>query len=170
MPVLTPDHIQPRDAWTTAPHAAHVDAKNHRVLYVHYTETPGRELTTPKREHAAIRAIRDYHVNGRGYDDLAYSYVLASPWNRGGPATLYVGRGKDRIPASQQGANQGNWSVAVIASEHEHIMHRTVLAIGWLAKYLDAVDVRPHSQQNATSCPGPQLLAAIPEIRRLAHI
>ena len=166
-----PDRILPRATWTSSPHGADLDwPKAGRALYVHITESPGRDLTTRARECAALRAIRSYHVNGRGWMDLGYSYALAQPWARKGAASIYVGRGARRIPASQQGANRGNWSVAVIAAQHEFIMDRTVRAIAWLARELGAVRVLPHSAQNATDCPGDALRAAIPEIRRLAGL
>lgn len=164
-----PTKILPRSTWTRAPHAADLDKpKTGRRLYVHITETPGRELTSRARECAALRSIREYHVNGRGWADIGYSYLVAQPWEREGPAAVYVGRGRDRIPASQQGANAGNWSVSVLATANESIMDRTVAAIAWLARYLRASDVLPHSAQNATDCPGHHLRARIAEIKRLA--
>lgn len=166
-----PTRIVPRAKWTRAPHTAERDRpKTGRLLYVHITETPGRQLTTPERERAAIRAIREYHVHGRGWDDIAYSYLVAQPWEREGAATVYVGRGRDRLPASQQGANHGNWGVAVLAVEHEAIMRRTVVALAWLARYLDARGVLGHRDQNATDCPGNTLYGLLPDVRRLAGL
>ncbi len=163
-----PSLILNRTVWTDAPHGAAVDEKTRKVLYVHITESPGRELISGRRECAALRAIWSYHTEARGWDDIAYSYLLCQPWEREGPATLYVGRGRHRIPASQQGANAGNWSVAVVALANEHIMTRTIAAIAWLARDLGAREIQPHSHQNNTDCPGDQLRARIWQIREWA--
>lgn len=172
MTVPVPSRIQPRRSWTSRPHGGGSDwPKAARRLYVHYTETPGRDCTTPALEKLALRNIMDFHVRVRGWDDVGYSYLVCQPWERKGPATIYVGRGARRIPASQQGANQGNWSVAVVANSHEHIMDRTIHAIAWLARnHLHPVAILPHSAQNSTDCPGRQLRGALSEIRRLAGL
>lgn len=168
--VPQPSRIHPRADWTSSPHGAAHDDKPHPRLYVHITESPGRELVDPGRECAALRAIRQYHMQARGWDDIGYSYLLCQPWSRATAATIYVGRGKTRIPASQQGANHGHWSVAVVASQHEHIMRRSLVAIAWLAAYLRPVKILPHSAQNSTDCPGDYLRAHIDQISHWAGI
>lgn len=166
---MTPDRILPRKAWTSSRHTSSLDKpKRPGILFVHITDTPGEPVTDPARERAALRSIRDYHVNVRGWDDIAYSYLLCQPWQRKGPATVYVGRGRDRLPASQQGFNRGNWSVAVVAYESDPIMDRTVEAIAWLARYLGAQGIKGHRDVNDTSCPGGTLYARLGEARRLA--
>lgn len=168
--IPVPGAIHARRTWTSTPHTAAGDAKGPGSrLYVHITESPGRELTTPTREAAALRAIREYHVNGRGWDDIGYSYLICQPWERKGAAAIYVGRGARRIPASQQGANRGHWSVAVVASQNEHIMDRTLAAIAWLAQHLKpGGGILPHSAQNATDCPGDYIRAHMDQIRHWA--
>lgn len=166
-----PRRIKPRRLWTPEPHTSALDwPKAGKVLYVHITDSPGRHLTTPAAERAAIAATRRFHVETRGWDDIGYSYLLAQPWERDGAAAVYVGRGARRLPASQQGANRGNWSVSVLATEDERIMRRTTAAIAWLARTLRAKAILGHRDQNATSCPGDKLYAELPRIRKLAGL
>lgn len=165
-----PKGIAPRRAWTTQPHAAALDEKTSKILYIHVTESPGRKITTHSEQVAAMRALWEFHVRVRGWADIGYNYVCFEPWESQGPASLYVARGAERLPAAQQGHNAGNWAVSVVATTEEFIMERTVHALAWLAANLGAHRVLGHRDANNTDCPGDKLYARLGDIRELqAH-
>jgi hypothetical protein len=109
-------------------------------------------------------------VDVNGWLDIGYSFVLTQPAGRVRDARIWRGRGRHRVPASQQGFNTGNLSVCVIANDKEEIREKTVLAIAALAKRLNARDIQGHRDVNATSCPGERLAAHLPRIRKLAGL
>jgi hypothetical protein len=160
----------PRAAWTTRPRGGDSQHPISPILFVHYSASPGAGLDSWQKQAAAIRAIRDYHVDVNGWLDIGYSFVLTQPAGRVRDARIWRGRGRHRVPASQQGFNTGNLSVCVIANDKEEIREKTVLAIAALAKRLNARDIQGHRDVNATSCPGERLAAHLPRIRKLAGL
>ena len=140
------------------------------VLFLHYSDSPGKYLTTKKRQTAAIKAIYDYHTQTRGWYDIGYSYVCAQPWGLYPYARIWRGRGKGVVPASQEGYNAGNVSVCVLAAPGEEVKPDTIRAIARLAKELRVKAIRAHSAVNETDCPGDQLRAALPVIRHKAGL
>ena len=165
-----PKGIAPRRAWTTQPHAAALDEKTSRILFVHITESPGRHITSEAARVEAMRALWAFHVKVRGYVDIGYNYVCFEPWESKGPAHLYVARGAERLPAAQQGHNAGNWAVSVVATTEEFIMERTVHALGWLAAHLGAAKVLGHRDATDTTCPGDKLYARLRDVRALQAV
>ena len=161
----------PRIAWTTTKAGGDRQHPLNPILFVHYSDSPGRSLDTFAEQRDAIRAIRDYHVNTRGWSDIGYSYVLTQPWGtRAGKVRVWTGRGRYRIPAAQMGANYGNLAVCVIGNAHEPVAKRTVGAIADLAKRVGARDIKGHRDVNDTDCPGDRLYALIPQMKRLASL
>jgi hypothetical protein len=164
--------IRPRRDWTRKP----VDARctkqlpKRPVLFVHYSDTPGRALTTKRKQISAIRSIYAFHTGTRGWYDIGYSYLVAQPWGIYPYARLWRGRGKGAVPASQEGHNEGNLSVCVLANGTEPIKDDTVRAIAKLAREVNAKAIRPHSAVNSTDCPGNALRRVLPAIRLKAGL
>ena len=162
--------IIPRFAWTRAPRGGDRQDPVHPILYVHYSTTPGKPLDTWAKQTAALRAIRDYHVDVNGWQDVGYSFLVTQPSGKVRQARVWRGRGRGRVPASQYGHNSGNVSVCVITDGKEAISPDTIEAIGWLARRLKVRDVQGHRDVNATACPGDRLYDTLPRIRRLAGL
>jgi hypothetical protein len=161
----------PRVAWTTSRPGGEKQNPLNPVLFVHYSDSPSRSLDTFAEQRDAIKAIRDFHVNVRGWADIGYSFVLTQPWGtRRGKVRVWTGRGKHRIPASQIGHNYGNVSVCVIGNGHEPVAKRTVAAIAELAKSVNARDIKGHRDVNETDCPGDALYKLIPQMKRQAGL
>jgi hypothetical protein len=160
----------PRRAWTLSSRGGDRQNPSAPILFVHYSGSPGKALDSWSRQAAAIRAIRDYHVDVRGWLDIGYSYVLTQPAGNIREARIWRGRGRHRVPASQEGYNTGNLSVCVITDGTEVIPEQTVRAIAKLARRVGARDVQGHRDVNATSCPGEKLAAHLPRIRALAGL
>lgn len=160
----------PRAAWTTRPRGGTKQDPKAPILFVHYSTTPGRGLTTWQKQVQSIRAIRDYHVDVNGWDDIGYSFVVTQPAGHVNKARIWRGRGAHRVPASQYGHNTGNLSVCVLTDGKEPVNAKTVQAIAALAKRINARDIQGHRDVNATACPGDRLYDQLPRIRRLAGL
>lgn len=159
----------PRVAWTTSRPGGDRQHPQAPILFVHYSDSPGRPLDTWAEQRNAVRAIRDFHVNERGWADIGYSYVLTQPWG-GGPVRVWTGRGRHRIPAAQVGANYGNLAVCVVSKAGEPVLPGTAEAIARLARRVKARKIMGHRDVNETDCPGDALYAQLPRIRKLARL
>ena len=160
----------PRAAWTTRPRGGALQNPSSPILFVHYSTSAGKGLTTWGKQRDAIRAIRDYHVDVNGWDDIGYSFILTQPAGKARQARIWRGRGRHRVPASQYGHNTGNVSVCVITDGKERISPLTVAAIAKLARKVNARDVQGHRDVNATACPGERLYDVLPRVRKLAGL
>lgn len=164
--------IRPRREWTLKA----IDRRCTRQettapdLYVHYSDSPGRPLISKPRQVAAVDAIREYHVNGNGWYDIGYSYICAQPWGFYPKARIWRGRGRNYVPASQEGHNTGTVSVCVIANGEEPIKGATINAIAQLAREVGAKQILGHKDVNSTDCPGAAIYSALPAIRKKAGL
>lgn len=164
---------RPRSEWTNVPVSEQCARQNPKapILFVHYSDAPGRNLKTKAQQTAAIDAIRTYHVRHNGWSDIGYSFVLAQGWRFPFQrARIWNARGRLRVPASQQGANKGNLSVCVLANGDEQMLRTSEVAIANLARRLNASAIKGHRDVNATDCPGDRIYASLARIRKHAGL
>lgn len=134
------------------------DPRSVREIFIHYSESPGGQPTF-EAQRRAIQNIQAFHMNTRGWDDIAYSYLVI---NASRPRVFY-GRGARVVPAAQAGHNTGTIAVCVVMRDGERLGWRTKLQLRRLIWHLRRnvtrrnTPVRPHSAVTETSCPGDQL-------------
>lgn len=161
--------IAPRSYWTNQTSQArsgYQTVSSRSVLYVHYTDGPGRWIVTPRQRRRHMRALRDMHA--REFDgDIGYHFIVFQPWLSVGKAKIYEGRPLSRVPAAQKHYNVGNVAVCVVASPNETIMKRTITAIQDLYRWLPCQKVKGHRDVNSTDCPGDKLYSKLSQIRRV---
>lgn len=117
-----------------------------------------------------MRSIQNYHMDGRGWSDIAYNYV-ACPHDY-----LFEGRGYDRR-SSANGQDSWNFeSFAICAlwgSNSGKVPNALKKAINWGINYLrnngNATSVvKGHRDWHSTDCPGDELYAWIKAGRPVA--
>lgn len=160
--------IYSRSRWTATEAGGEDQTVHNGILFVHHTVSNGKGLTTLKKQAAALNAIRRHHVYGNGWEDIGYNYLVIQPSFPRVRARVFVGRGKGKVPASQEGYNRGNLSVAVL-SNNDKVKRSTLRALKSLARQLPVKTAMPHNAVNSTSCPGSRLHALIPQIRKAAR-
>lgn len=134
------------------------------TLFIHYSVSPGDNFVSFSQQIQAVRNIQNYHMDGNGWDDIGYSYIITQ--GKGIPPRVFRGRGFKHAQAAQQGWNTtGDGSVCVIADENDEIRPETVELIEWVFARFEGQKAAPHSSVNATSCPGPKLTPLIPSLR-----
>jgi flagellar hook assembly protein FlgD len=83
-----------------------------RLLVIHHTA--GTNAYTPAQSAAIVRGIQVYHVEGNGWNDIGYNYLV----DRFG--TVYEGRGggadRNVIGAHAEGFNSGTAGIALIGN------------------------------------------------------
>lgn len=119
---------------------------------------------------AYMRQIQRFHMDGRGWCDIAYNYVVDPA-----DGTVYEGRGSGVRPGAQKGHNSGTVAICVMGD------FRTDPAPDSLVDTLAELMVRLHGEGAApkhfdgghrdapgqtTTCPGDNLAVRIPEINR----
>lgn len=161
--------IHSRAAWKARPPRDRTPQQltSNSTLFVHWStgQGLGPALDTWEEKCAAVRAVQNFHMDVRDWNDIGYGYVVVQPtkwWRR---AHVFMGRGGDTVPASQAGHNTGHTSVCVLMREGEPLRKNTVRALKELYKSLPCGSVKGHRDVGATSCPGDLLYAALPEIR-----
>lgn len=116
-----------------------------------------------------VRGIQDFHMDGRGWSDIAYSFIV-------GGGQVFEGRGAGIAGGHTKGRNTVSHAICLIGSyDFMTPQPKDLRAIadlvrhgreqGWWGEITGGHRNAPGA---STSCPGNHLQAAIPEIRALA--
>lgn len=137
------------------------------TLFVHYSAFGGKTVDSLEEQAAVMRSMYNYHTKNNGWVDIGYNFVVFQPQGKisNQTARVFEGRGIDRIPAAQEGANTGNIAVCVVCLT-EDIEQATIDKIKLLYKRLPCTKVKGHRDVNDTGCPGDKLYKRLPEIRK----
>ncbi len=147
----------------------------------------GFTATTLEEGKAQVKAIQDFHQNGRGWSDIGYQFVI----DRGG--NVYQGRPfldgsttLEEVPplslgAHVGGANTGNIGICLLGCYHppegsncqdqitQVSLDRYVTMFAFLGEAysipISSGTLRGHRDFSATSCPGDNNYALLPSIR-----
>jgi hypothetical protein len=150
-----------RDQWDARPPTGRVAliASRLRGIGVHYSasDADGDHARCASR----VRGIQDFHLDGRGWYDIAYSFLTCRH------GTVYEGRGWGTRTAANgtDAANDAYHAVCFLGADRDG--RDDVLPAGRRAladliaeghrRYPTAWEVRPHSDFKATACPGEEL-------------
>lgn len=138
------------------------------TLFVHFSASDGEGIDKAGEPKQAVRNIQNFHMDSRGWCDIAYSYVLVQQRGIFKRPLIFKGRGFGAVPASQEGFNTGNASVCVIADSNDKIKPSTFWALAYLARRCPARFVKGHRDVNATDCPGDRLYELVPKLNQQA--
>ena len=142
---------------------------NDCTLFVHYSDSRGEGIDKKGEPRAAMHNIQDFHMDVRDWCDTAYSGVLFQRRGIFRRPLLFMGRGFDLVPASQEGHNTGNISICVVADGSERVKRSAFKALAWIVRHSPATHVKGHRDVNATDCPGRYLYSKVPALDRAAH-
>lgn len=110
-----------------------------------------------------VRAMQAYHMNTRGWSDIAYNY-LACPHNY-----LFEGRGWDHQSAAngyesaneQSFALQAMWGSNAGAKVPDNLKRALLYGIAVLRQHTTSKVIKGHRDWKSTDCPGDELYAWI---------
>lgn len=145
--------ILPRSVWGAKPPKQVNPQSGKTFEIVHHTESAssGDEL-------AEIRGIQNYHMDTRGWNDIAYNFLI------GRNGDIYEGRGLHAVGAHTVGYNTTGIGVACLGDyQTGKPSAATLKALDSLTAYLKGLTVRTvkgHCDCNATACPGKNLVNA----------
>jgi hypothetical protein len=128
---------------------------------VHYSGSNADELSDHKNCAGRVKGIQTFHMDGRGWSDIAYSYLVCKH------GYTFEGRGVG-IRTAANGTNSGNDAYHAVCFLGDDTANRddvtdagrralretVAMCNGWTAH---ADLVRPHSWFKPTACPGDEL-------------
>ncbi len=156
-----------------------------KKIIIHHTATSEEALvastaTTDKVDYKQIvKNIQYYHAVNRGWGDIGYNYLVDPDGN------IYEGRYGEAIGAHAAGSNHGSLGISVIGNYQEKQVPSSVLnsIVKLSANKAKKFDIQPdgkssfrgemdfnilgHRDVTATACPGQNLYALLPTIRKL---
>lgn len=146
--------------------------------FIHHTADHDAEAWDHLAEQkAAMRGIQNFHMDERGWDDIAYHFVVFQPFGNIPIARVYQGRPTNHIPAAQLNHNTNTIAICV-AGDFEHddkVSPSTRFAICETIRRVKASGVRlnvvgGHEDVVQTSCPGNALYREIPRIAKFTGL
>jgi len=113
-------------------------------IYVHWSAGP--KTQTP-------RQIQDFHMDSRGWSDVAYSWLVDDS------GVIYEGRGWGVVGGHTAGYNSSSHAVCYIgrSKPSQKALDSISIVIAEHNKRYPHGYVRPHNAVSATACPGPDL-------------
>jgi len=131
-----------------------------RGTAVHYSAADADEQTDHANCARRVRAIQDFHMDGRGWSDIAYSFLTCKH------GYVYEGRGRG-IRTAAQGTNSGNNAYHAVCFLGDDTAGRDDVtsigrnaiaeAVAFCNAWAGVRDVKPHSWFHSTGCPGDDL-------------
>lgn len=118
-----------------------------------------------------MRGIQDFHMDGRGWSDIAYSFVI-------GGGQIFEGRGAGIAGGHTKGHNTISHAICLIGDytwmkprRHDIEAIARLLAHGHREGWWPAQFTGGHRDASgaSTACPGNNLAAALPDINALAR-
>lgn len=188
VPVLD---IRPRSAWTDTAPVGPLEAEEVLFLIVHHTASSTEH--EPEDVEALLRGIRSFHVEGRGWSDIAYNFLI----DRYG--VVWEGRAGSLdgpVAGDATGGNQGFTQLVCLIGDFtdelptEAAQQSLVDTLAWLADRYE-IDVGPgttisflsrgsnrwpegtkvvtspiagHRDMSLTSCPGDAFYPRLEEV------
>lgn len=156
-----------RQAWDAVPPRGRepLPPQNARGVAVHYSGMDADEEADHARCPPRVRAIQRYHMESKGWLDIAYSQLVCVH------GYVFVGRGFGIRTAANgtTAANDNYFAICLLGNDTEgraDVTRPARHALGELIReyqrrYPHARRVRPHSAFVATECPGRELRAYI---------
>ena len=146
--------IIPRADWGARPALGRVGLDDPTYATIHWNGPPRDYSDTSESEAAQMRAIQNFHMDNRGWSDIAYSFCVFQS------GRVYEARGWN-IRTAGQGTEEGNdtshahyWANRGTEPPTAAAVHTMGLLVQQTPTRLDEITVRPHSWWKQTDCPG----------------
>jgi len=130
---------------------------NSNGMFVHYTADPAPSGVDAEK--STVKAIQNFHMDGRGWRDIAYSWLV------GQSGKIYEGRGWGVAGGHTAGYNSSSHAVCWLGGPDNVPTQAALQSINVvIAEHnarFGAGYVKGHGEVNSTSCPGSRLQAWI---------
>lgn len=134
---------------------------------LHHTD--GKYTRTLAESEAEARFIQDFHIHGRGWNDIAYHFLVDPEGN------ILEGRPEGVLGAHTLSNNEGNVGIVLLGTYHPPVNNRPTRAqlesVAALGRYLvtrygiDPKSLKGHRDYKQTDCPGNLAYAKLDDLR-----
>lgn len=165
--------IYPRSRWHARAPRAMAGQGPPAEAFIHHTDDIGASRWDTFDEQAEhMRGLQNFHMDTRGWSDIAYAYVVFQPYGKLTRARVFEGRDYHKVPAAQLGHNTGTLPICVVGNfDRDGVKRNTRYVIEQLLRKHRSVRVLGgHRDVVQTSCPGEHLYVQIPTIARAAGV
>lgn len=169
-----------RDEWNARSwreYGSQFGANTHECFIHHGAENDAEAWDHLAEQKAAMRQIQNFHMDTRGWDDIAYHFVVFQPFGNIPIARVYQGRPTNHIPAAQLNHNTNTIAICVAGNfeNDDKVFASTRFAICETIRRCKANGVKlnvvgGHKDVVQTSCPGNTLYREIPRIAELTRL
>lgn len=168
-------HIYTRTEWKARPPGpVALGNRPLREAFIHHSEDGDfAQWNTLEKQAAKMRAIQDFHMDGRGWSDFAYHFAVFQATGTLRAARIFRGRESSNVvPAAQLNHNSHTLAIVIIGNGDADPLkadtQRAILEI--LRRYPNLRTLGGHRQVVATDCPGARFFSAIPDLARRAGL
>lgn len=161
-------NVHPRSEWGAKPPKAPYERQSPNRITYHHTD--GHYTTTLADSLNEVRFIQDFHMNGRGWNDIGYHFLIDAAGN------IFQGRPENVIGAHTENANTDNIGIAFLGMYHpprnDKVTRESLDAFLRLGRYLikkygiDPNSLKGHRDYKSTDCPGDELYALRAQLRK----
>jgi hypothetical protein len=138
-------------------------------VFVHHSASFGASIDTHAEQVATMQQLQNFHMDGRGWADIAYHFVVFQPRGKLKRAVIFAGRPLNVVPAAQEGHNTNTVAICIVQADPERLATNTVWRVGRLARRIrSARRLRGHYEVVKTECPGALIRATLPRIAKIA--
>lgn len=149
-----------------------------RESFIHHTtDTRAEGVDSLDEQKRAMRAIRDFHMDVRGYSFIGYHFVVFQPFGARKKARAFQARPLTAIPAAQLLHNTNTAAICIFGNfqRDDGVKADTIECIVGLLERINKrhpslAVVGGHRDVVSTSCPGDTLYAKIPVIAKKANL
>jgi hypothetical protein len=145
-----------RASWGAHPPKQDYTPDSYVKITLHHTDGP--QTTTLARSKQEVLFIQEFHQNGRGWNDIAYHFLVD------GAGNVFEGRPEGTLGAHTKNNNTGNLGIAMLGTHHppkdDPITRAKEDAVGALGRYavekyaIDPSLLKGHRDYKSTDCPG----------------
>lgn len=159
-------NILPRSAWgARAPTC--VSSTNPYRSVIHHTASPTNDSMTPEQR---LRQTQSYHMDTRGYCDIAYNYLVSRD------ARVWTGRGATVLGGHTLNQNSGNVAICYLGNYvGDQPTDDQICAGAGMLAWLNVnhgvafSTLKGHRDYGQTACPGDLLYARLGEMQQKAQ-
>lgn len=159
--------IYSRERWNARPAGPMTEQATPIEAFIHHSADPNaKKINTLREQCAHMRGVQDYHMNGNGWSDIGYHYVVFQWLGSKASARIFAARQASFIPAAQAGHNNRTLAVCVVGHGARDPMERnTRFAIEQIIRsYPSVARVGGHRDVTPTECPGDKFYHEVPTI------
>ena len=161
--------IHSRREWhARRPTHPYTPSRPHYITIHHTAGIETHSLNSTLRE---VRFIQDFQMNGRGWWDIGYHFLIDSSGH------IIEGRPENVEGSHTEGFNKDNLGIALMGDYNppvdDHLSRAQMKALVALVRYLSykyqisPSYIKGHRDYDQTACPGDEVYALLPRVREL---